>query len=55
MSAAKAFVDTNVFVYIYSGTEQDKRKQAVARINPEHHDLALRLYWPQTPRFWRNR
>jgi predicted nucleic acid-binding protein len=24
MSADRAFVDTNVFIYIYSGTEQDK-------------------------------
>jgi predicted nucleic acid-binding protein len=33
MPAAKAFVDTNVFVYIYSEDEQDKRKQAITRIN----------------------
>jgi predicted nucleic acid-binding protein len=33
MPAAKAFVDTNVFVYIYSNDEQDKRKQAIAQID----------------------
>jgi predicted nucleic acid-binding protein len=33
MCAAKAFIDTNVFVYIYSGDEQDKRRQAVEQID----------------------
>jgi predicted nucleic acid-binding protein len=33
MPAAKAFVDTNVFVYIYSDDEQDKRKQAITQID----------------------
>ncbi|MDR2197102.1 MAG: PIN domain-containing protein [Coriobacteriales bacterium] len=32
MPAAKAFVDTNIFVYIYSGDEQDKRRQALSQI-----------------------
>jgi predicted nucleic acid-binding protein len=33
MPADKAFVDTNVFVYIYSDDEQDKRRQAIAQID----------------------
>jgi predicted nucleic acid-binding protein len=33
MPAAKAFVDTNVFVYIYSDDEQDKRRKAVMQID----------------------
>jgi predicted nucleic acid-binding protein len=33
MPADKAFIDTNVFVYIYSGDEQGKRKQAVTQID----------------------
>jgi predicted nucleic acid-binding protein len=33
MPVAKAFVDTNIFVYIYSNDEQDKRRQAVLQID----------------------
>jgi predicted nucleic acid-binding protein len=33
MPAVKAFVDTNIFVYIYSDDEQDKRRQAVTQID----------------------
>jgi predicted nucleic acid-binding protein len=33
MPVAKAFIDTNIFVYIYSGNEQSKRKQAVSQID----------------------
>jgi predicted nucleic acid-binding protein len=33
MPAAKAFVDTNVFVYLYSEDEQDKRGQAISQID----------------------
>jgi predicted nucleic acid-binding protein len=33
MPAVKAFIDTNVFIYIYSEDERDKRKQAIAQID----------------------
>ena len=33
MSAAKAFIDTNIFIYIYSGTETQKRNDAMRTIN----------------------
>jgi predicted nucleic acid-binding protein len=33
MSVAKAFVDTNVFVYLYSDDEQDKRRRALSQID----------------------
>jgi predicted nucleic acid-binding protein len=33
MPVAKAFVDTNVFVYLYSDDEQDKRRQALSQID----------------------
>jgi predicted nucleic acid-binding protein len=33
MSATKAFLDTNILIYIYSVDEHIKRKQAIQRIN----------------------
>ena len=33
MKAVKAYIDTNVFVYLYSDTEPEKRKRALESIN----------------------
>jgi predicted nucleic acid-binding protein len=33
MSETKAFLDTNILIYIYSADEHDKRKQVINRIN----------------------
>ena len=33
MSGAKAFIDTNLFVYLYSDQEPDKRQAVIAAMN----------------------